>query len=263
MPDLPLAGLRVMVTRPRDQAGGLCRALNIAGAATFEFPVLEIIPRTAQLPRDSLAASAAVIFVSANAVQYGAPLIQESGGLPEGAQVFAIGQATASALRAGGFTNVVSPQQNIDSEGLLALPQLQAVRGKHIILMRGHSEQGGRRELEAVLAERGAVVKIIECYERRAVAADRQRIVAAGRFLADEPVPLVMALSVETLDALMVSLGEFLAPLRASWLLVPHPRVAQAAAERSFFFVLEVPMSAEALVPALVSLGPRVRARNH
>lgn len=263
MPDSALAGVRVMVTRPHSQSAGLCRSLQNAGATTMAFPVLEIAPLPAQLSATALAATMAVIFVSANAVEHGVPLVRRAGGLPDGAHAIAIGRATAAALRAAGFTNVVSPQQNMDSEGVLALPQLQAVRGKHIILVKGRSDQGGRRELEAVLASRGAILEIVECYERRAVVAASGLVDAAGSFLSGTPVPLVMALSVETLDALMGSLSAFLAPLRASWLLVPHPRVASAARERGFYFVLEVPMSAEELVPALVSLKPRLAARNN
>jgi len=263
MPDLALAGVRVMVTRPRGQSADLCRALQNAGATTMAFPVLEIAPVPAQLPATVLAASASVIFVSANAVEHGVPLIRRAGGLPDGAQIIAIGRATAAALRSAGYANVVSPQQNMDSEGVLAMPQLQAVRGKHIILVKGRSDQGGRRELETVLSSRGAVLEIVECYERRAVAANSGLVDAAGSFLSGVSVPLVMALSVETLDAIMATLPAFLAPLRTSWLLVPHPRVASAARERGFYFVLEVPMSAEELVPALVSLKPRLEARNN
>jgi uroporphyrinogen-III synthase len=261
MPELPLAGLRVLVTRPRGQARELCRALQSAGAQVTEFPVLEIVPVPADLPPAALAESAAAIFVSVNAVEHGVPLLRRGGGLPAGAQVFAIGRATAAALQNAGFANVVSPPQNIDSEGLLAVPQLQAVQGENIILMKGRSEQGGRKALENVLAERGAVVRVVECYERRNVAADGASVAAAGVFFSQAGTPLVMALSVETLDALLVSLASRMAQLRASWLLVPHPRVAQAARDRGFFLVQEVPMSAEVLVPALVSLKSRFEAR--
>lgn len=259
MPDaLPLTGVTVVVTRPQQQGAPLAEALRGAGAAVIEYPVLEIVPLDATVPPAALAQAAAVIFVSANAVEHGLPRLQTAGTLPTGCLMMAIGGATATALHDAGIERVVSPQQNIDSEGLLALPQLQQVRGQTIILMRGHSLAGGRTLIERTLTERGATVMTLECYARRDIlpaAACHDALVAA---LDHAPGLAVMALSVETLESLMASLGERQAALKRTALLVPHPRVAAAAAARGFKNVVETPMSASGLIAALAALKPRL-----
>lgn len=263
MPERPLSGLSILVTRPREQGAALARALCAAGADAIEFPVLEIVALSPAMPPAIPARIDAAIFVSVNAVRHGVEPLRALGDLPAGAPVFAIGKATASALRDAGYANVVSPQQKIDSEGLLALPQLHALEGKHIILVRGKSEQGGRKLLETALAARGARVAILQCYERRLASPDTGLLDAIAARLRDGRLAAVMALSVETLDALLLLLAPVAAQLRDAWILVPHPRVAGAARERGFSRVLEVPMSAEALVPALKTLSDRVTAQKN
>lgn len=263
MPERPLSGMSILVTRPRDQGAVLAQALRAAGADAIELPVLEIVAVPSTVPAASPAKIDAAIFVSVNAVRHGVERLRVHGDMPAGTPVFAIGKATASALRDAGYANVVSPQQEIDSEGLLALPQLHAIEGKHIILVRGRSEHGGRKLLETALAARGAHVAILECYERRMASPEAGLLGAIAEKLRDGRLAVVMALSVETLDALLVLLAPVAAKLRDAWILVPHPRVAGAARERGFSRVLEVPMSAEALVPALVTLSDRVTAQKN
>lgn len=259
MPDaLPLTGLTVVVTRPRQQGAPLADALRGAGATVVEYPVLEITSLSATIPAAALAQAAAVIFVSANAVEHGLPGLRAAGTLPAGCLMMAIGGATAAALHEAGAERVVSPQHNIDSEGLLALPQLQQVRGQTIILMRGRSDAGGRTLIERTLTERGATVKVLECYERREFVPDAGRHDALLAALENAPGLAVMALSVETLESLMASLGKQQALLKRAALLVPHPRVAAAAAASGFAQVIETPMSASGLIPALAALKPRL-----
>lgn len=256
--DRPLTGLSIVVTRPFPQGAITAKALRAAGAVAIEFPVLSIAPCAATMDAEILAHAYAVIFVSANAVEHGVGLLRANGGVPARALVAAIGEATARALQAGGFADVVSPQQSIDSEGLLAMPQLQGseVNGQHVILIRGKSESGGRRVLEAELAARGARVTVLECYERRdalpPIAPLQQLVGSLRNDIA------VMALSVETLESLLNVFALQSNWLRATWLLVPNARVAAAARTRGFQRVTEVGVSAESLIGALVELKPRM-----
>ena len=258
MPDeRPLAGLSIVVTRPLYQGAITANALRAAGAVAIEFPVLSIAPCAATMDAEILAHAYAVIFVSANAVEHSIGFLQTNGGVPAHTLVAAIGEATARALHAGGFANVVSPQQSIDSEGLLALPQLQpvAVRGQHVILVRGKSAGGGRRVLETTLGARGAKVTALECYERLEFSppiAHIESLVASLKVNF-----AVMALSVETIESLMKVFAAHQSWLRNAWLLVPHARVSAAAEARGFTRVAEVGMSAESLIAALLRLKPR------
>ena len=102
-----------------------------------------------------------LVFVSTNAVQYAFPLLPDQ--LPLDIGVAAIGQATANALDAVGLPATLVPER-MDSEGLLALPELADLRGRHVIVLRGN---GGRELLADTLVERGATLQQVEVYRRR------------------------------------------------------------------------------------------------
>ena len=264
MPDASvLAGLTIVVTRPRQQGESMASTLRAAGAIVIDLPVLEIVPVECTIDAGMLSRTCLAIFVSANAVEHGVPCLRTHGGLPGGSLIAAIGHATRNALNDAGFTNVVSPQQSIDSEGLLAMPSLQPaqVKGQHVMLVRGRSAAGGRKLLEETLAARGANVTVVECYERRELVPPPAQIESLIKSMKSNFA--VMALSVETLDSLMKSFAGHEALLRSAWLLVPHSRVAAAAKVREFTRVAEVGMSADSLVPALVNLRPRINAQSN
>ena len=257
----PLQGLTLVVTRPRDQAARTAVALRAAGARVIEFPGLAINPiNAAILPRD-LTSATGIIFVSANAVAHGVPVLKRGGEMKAAIEIFAIGRATAAALADAGFTDVVTPQQSIDSEGLLAMPQLHRVRGRHMILVKGDSELGGRRMLEQTLVGRGARVTLLECYRRAPLVPDIAACEALRDSLAAKLVQGCFALSIETLDSLMniFSRLNISAQLQSQLvLLVPNPRVANAARTYGFERTAEVPLTESALVMALTELKPRL-----
>ena len=75
--------------------------------------------------------------------------------------VIAVGKKTHNALLNLGI-NSISPLQQ-DSEGLLTLSQLQLVKNRDVIIVRG---DGGRELIAESLKERGAKVQYIEAYQR-------------------------------------------------------------------------------------------------
>ena len=257
--EIPLQGLSLVVTRPPAQAARTALLLRAAGADVFEFPVLAIASINATLPAAELASASGIIFVSANAVGHGLPLVASAGGAPAGMEIFAIGRATAAALAQAGFKHVVSPQQSIDSEGLLAMSQLLRVEGRHIILVKGRSEFGGRTVLEQTLTARGARVTVLECYWRAPMVPNLAKRDALNELLASGDVHAFFALSVETLDSLnnIFSMMQH-TPQSQVILLVPHPRVAMAARARGFERVAEVPLAEPAMINALAELKPRL-----
>ena len=257
--EAPLQGVTLIVTRPRGQAARSAAALCAAGAEVITFPVLDIAPIEASLTATDLASASAIIFVSANAVAYGVPVLRRAGDIPATTEIFAIGRATAAALSDAGFTDVLSPNSSIDSEGLLAMRELHRVDGRHIILVKGVSELGGRRLLEQTLVARGAHVNVLECYRRAPHMPDAAALAALKKSFASGRVHGCFALSVETLDSLMNIFSTMnISPQSQIVLLVPNPRVADAARTHGFSRIAEVPLADSEMIAALIGLKPQL-----
>ncbi|KVW96687.1 uroporphyrinogen-III synthase [Thiobacillus denitrificans] len=246
----PLAGRTVLVTRPARQAAALVQAIRAAGGTAFEFPALDV----EALPLDQLseplarlAAADIAIFISPNAAQFGMAAIRASGTLPDAIRVFAVGPGTARALQAQGVGGIITPDGQ-DSEALLALPQLQDVAGKRVVIVRG---VGGRALLADTLAARGAQVAFMECYRRVRPQADAAPLLArwqAGRIAA------VTVTSAETLHNLAALLGEAGRPLLAATpLFAPHEKIAEAARRFGIAQVIATPGGDDGLVDGLVN----------
>lgn len=160
-----LQGLSVLVTRPAKQAYSLCELIEQHHGRPVRFPALDIAPAPdTQSLRATLAKASQVdmlIFVSANAVQYAFPLLPDT--LPLDLQIAAVGRATARKLTEYGLDPGLLPTDRYDSEGLLALPELQDMRDKQVIIVRGN---GGRAKLKDELERRGARVDYAEVYQR-------------------------------------------------------------------------------------------------
>src|SRR5512145_1797935 len=174
---LPLAGKAVLIARPRGQAQALAERIRAAGGEHLVYLVLEIEPVApdAQVrgALSALGTARLAVFVSANAVAHGLPLVRAAGGWPPTLTAAAVGAATASALRAQGVDRVLVPDQGADSEALLALPGLRSVAGQRVVIFRG---VGGRELLADTLRSRGAQVAYVECYRRVKPALDASQI---------------------------------------------------------------------------------------
>jgi len=257
MPDRPgtgaptLRGAAVLVTRPAHQAAGLVRAIEEAGGRAVCWPALTIEPprdtaaRT-QFP-DQVRASQIVIFISSNAVEQALAQLPPIA-WPRGLLLGAVGEGTARALRDGFQRGPdLVPPERFDSEGLLALPTLQAVAGKRILIVRG---EGGRELLADSLRARGAAVEYAEVYRR---ACPGQVPAEARAALVQDQIDIVTATSAEALRNLLEMAGELADPLRALPLVVVSERMAREAKELGFRRPAIVARAAgsEALVEAL------------
>jgi len=182
MAPLPLAGLKIVVTRPRDQAEQLAQGIERAGGTVILFPLLEISPVPDPAPLHQLAGRLhefnLAIFISPNAVRYGMAAIRAAGAmLPDALKVATVGLGSEMALRKLGVTNIMVPTSHFDSEGLLALPALQDVRGWRIAIFRGN---GGRELLGDTLKARGAQVEYATCYQRAKPTHDANKLLEAS-----------------------------------------------------------------------------------
>ncbi len=163
----PLRGIRVLVTRPPEQARALCNLIAARGGHPLHIPVLEILP-----PRDSAPALAVIdrletfdlaIFISANAVRCAHELVTRHRAWPPGLRLAVIGPSSAEALARCGLEAHVRPAEVFNSEALLAQEEMWAVAGRRIVIFRG---EGGRELLARTLRERGAEVTYAEVYRR-------------------------------------------------------------------------------------------------
>ncbi len=224
----------VLVTRPEGQAGDLSAAVAAAGFSVHCLPMLQLVP----LPELAAARRQQVldldhyqhiIFVSGNAVRWGMPWFESLWPqLPVGLYWYAVGAATARQLSAFGV-RVQTPDADMSSEGLLALPPLQQVAGQRVLIVKG---EGGRDHLAVELERRGAQVDQLPCYRR----------VRPGL----APGELALKLSLWRVTLVMISSGEGLANMLALLspaetskfihitLLVPSDRVAQMAYAAGF-----------------------------
>lgn len=249
----PLAGKRVVITRPSGQAEGLARQIRDAGGEPVCIPAIEILDLADLAPfhavADRLASFDLAIFVSRNAVRKALELLRSRRGnqsWPARLQVATIGQGSREELQAQGFSGVIAPPAQFDSEALLALPELAAVQGRRVVIFRG---DGGRALLGETLAARGASVEYAPCYRRvRPEEGERMR----GEWA--EGVDAVTVSSTEGLANFLGMLEEGAARKMAGVpLFVPHARVAEEALRRGLGrAIVAGPRDAE-MVAALVA----------
>ncbi|MDO8861787.1 uroporphyrinogen-III synthase [Haliea sp. E1-2-M8] len=224
----------VLVTRPAGQGDALCQGINARGFRAQQLPLLVLEPLT-ELPAAERSRVLAldefrhIIFISANAVRFGMPVIENFWPqLPLGLNWYAVGDGTARALAAFGVT-AQTPGPEMTSEGLLALPGLRNCGGERVLLVKG---EGGRDALARELAARGARVETLACY-RRVVPA-----LAPGEFaaaLARWDIGLIMISSGEGLANMLALLSpEETSNLQNVRLVLPSARVAEAAAAAGF-----------------------------
>ncbi len=245
-----LGGQGVLVTRPGTQASELSALIQSAGGRPILFPTLEILPPVdPDLPRSLLTQHwDIVIFISRNAVTGARDLLPDLHGL-SGAQVAAVGKATATVLAEIGHAPDLIPTEHYDSESLLALPELSQVGGKRVLIVRG---VGGRAHLGDTLSTRGAAVAYAEVYRRARPQVDATLLLADWH----QSLGFITATSDEVLNNLLGMIPEAEWPwLKTLPLVVFSDRGAGSAMELGFRVVaVAKAASDEAMVEALCRL---------
>jgi uroporphyrinogen-III synthase len=223
-----LKGSGVLITRAAHQAESLAALIESHGGRAIRFPALEILParnldgvaEQLRQPWDLM------IFISPNAVRHAADLLADD--FPPVRQLAAVGESTAQSLRERGLSPDLVPSERQDSEGLLAMPALQEMTGRRVLIVRG---EGGRPLLGDSLRARGAKVGYAEVYRRARPACDPTPLLRGWR----DEVDIVTTTSPQVLTNLMALLGETgTAQLRGTPLLVISERMASRAAELGF-----------------------------
>lgn len=229
----PLAGRRIVVTRPREQAAGLAARIREADGEPVLFPAIEIRD-LADLGAfhaiaDRLEEFEWAVFVSPTAVRKALQLLRARRGSrpwPAALRAAAIGHGSRSALQDEGVPGVLAPMGQADSEALLEMPEFASPDGRRIVIFRG---RGGRELLGETLAARGARVEYADCYVRARPAAGSGP--GGGTGFPGAVVDAVTVTSGEGLANLYELLDERAREqLRQTPLFVSHPRVAAQAA---------------------------------
>lgn len=199
-----LKGLRVLNTRPAEQAKRLSQAIEAAGGIAIECPALVISPKEktwlSKLPNLNNVDQA--IFISANAVDCCfKTLIIENLIWPASIQIIAVGEATAAALSRYSLEADLIPAI-ADSENLLQLGDLQDIHNKTILLFKGEE---GRELIAETLQARGANIHLIEVYKRQMPKPNPQQI----RFLwQNEVVDIILFTSHQAMNNIFCMFGE-------------------------------------------------------
>ena len=250
-----LSSLRVMVTRPAQQAGPLIEQLQAAGARPWSFPLLEIKPySSAQLEKliDRLEQYDIAIFISPNAVRYGLEAVKQRRSWPASLRLATIGKGSAQELEGSlGRKPDIVPSSGNDSEALLATDDMQDVSDTHILIFRGRH---GRELLADTLRARGAQVDYAEVYERHRPETDTTPLNTA---LLNGAIDVILITSSEALDNLLAMVEPaYLDTLYQVPLLVIHPRQAERARQLGFRYnpILAQDGSVSAIIKALTSL---------
>lgn len=176
--EMPLFGLRILVTRARAQASEFAEQIEALGGEPCEFPVIEVRKPvdTAVLARIQACIAQAesydwLAFTSVNGVDYFFQALVEHGVDIRRfyrAKIAAVGPKTAEALQQRGL-NVELQAERYDAEGLLEAFDGVLQRGERILLPRGDL---ARSVLPEQLAARGIIADEISVYET--VVAEKQ-----------------------------------------------------------------------------------------
>ena len=226
MPDRPLQGVGVLVTRPRTQATELVEAIEAQGGTAYCFPVIEISGfdeldlqnSVARLGKPDL-----VVFISRNAVEHGIRFTDE-------AEIAVIGPATARAVEAAGRIVDIQPATGYDSEHLLAEPRMQNVKGQRVRIIRGNN---GREKLAQELKARGAIVEYLSVYERRLPRTGAKLATDLEAEWRSGAINVVTVMSVQSLTNLVELLPSWCAAqLESTPLVTPSGRVIKEALDR-------------------------------
>ncbi|MFC4657033.1 uroporphyrinogen-III synthase [Rheinheimera marina] len=213
----------VLITRPAGKADQLLASLDEMQLPYLYQPLIttQMVPLSGKAP-SLLQQADGIIFVSVSAVSC---LQQQVDCRELTAPLYAVGSTTGSLLQKCAGREVLFPQDQ-RSEGLLALPALQDVAGKHLVVVRGNA---GRELIKRGLLERGAKVSYLQSYKRVPLPLDGQSLLDQWR---QQQIQCIVVTSNEILQLLF----QLISAEGHSWLwsrqwIMVSPRMRDAALE--------------------------------
>lgn len=244
--------LRILVTRPAAKSEQLANTLNaLAGVGHVEVEPLfsyqegsDLATLAERIARYQKAQHPKFIFVSQQAVTAAfnkLPLAH----WPQQSDYIAVGKGTQKALEQIGIKEVLIPDREETSEGLLALPELTEVSNKKILIVRGES---GRELLKTALTERGAQVEYAQVYKRVWHTFTKEQVASWQQLALNTAV----ITSKESLEHWAETLGSSAEYWQQTLLIVASERIANRAKALGFKRVIDAKgASDKAIVSAL------------
>lgn len=245
-----LTGLRVLVTRAREQAEAFSEALAARGALPIELPTIRFDPPDDWAPVDAAIDALAeydwVIFTSVNGVRFFTERLRQLGRGPEALRAVhlgAIGPATARALDGYDLTVAFVPTTYVAEAIVEELGRIE-LSGRRVLLPRARE---AREVLARGLQDRGARVDEVAVYQTRPDGDPA----AAQRLFEDQQIDVVTFTSSSTVRHLCQLLGDR-APemLRGAIVASIGPVTSQTARELGLAIQVE---AEEHTMPGLVA----------
>jgi uroporphyrinogen-III synthase len=228
-----LRGCYVLSLRPVAQHAPLRRAAARHGARVLALSPWRLQVQDDPASREALRAALAcsrIVFTSPAAVRAATHL--QALRARDGQPWFAVGAGTAAALRRAGIAGIIAPTR-MDSDGLLALPGLQDVRGRDVGLV---TAAGGREVIAPTLQQRGARVLRANVYARIATSPSPRAIHDLRALHA--PAWLMLS-SGAALEQLLATLpADATAVLRSAQVVAASDRLARLAQAHGFSHIV-------------------------
>lgn len=166
--DRPLLGVRIVVTRPREQAAELVEGLQRYGAEVFTMPLIRIDDPEDSSGLDRAVASVEeydwIVFTSVNGVERFWQSLRKAKRDTRwlaGISICAIGPATASAVRREGARADLVPERFVAEAVLEVMEDEVNLAGKRILIPRA---EVAREVLPEELEKLGAEVDVVTAY---------------------------------------------------------------------------------------------------
>jgi uroporphyrinogen-III synthase len=248
----------VVITRPQAQAVVLAQKLSALGRDAVVFPLLEILPlpdQTAlQATLRNVGNFAMVAFVSPNAIDAAFEHIDQ---WPSHVALAVVGEGSKAALAQHGLTpanaTIFSPVDPLrtDSQTLIEVLDLAALRGKRVLILRGET---GRELMADALRDHGVQVEQVAAYRRAAPVLDDAKRTQL-RHLLDTGADWVITSS-EALRILLQMVSDSggdaaVVKMQQQRLVVPHVRIAESARSLGFTDIVQTGSGDEPLLAAL------------
>ncbi|MEE9276353.1 MAG: uroporphyrinogen-III synthase [bacterium] len=206
----PLHGRRILVTRPREQAGELADRLEEAGAEVLIVPTIRIAPPEDAGPLDEAIGRLGdydwAMFTSANGVRFFADRLRARGldarAFAAGCRILAVGPGTARALEERLRLRADLVPERYVAEGAIEALEGEDLAGKRVLIPRAAE---ARETLPLALRERGAEVDAVPAY--RSLPGEAEGAARLRRGLAEGEIDMVTFTSGSTVRNFVEMVG--------------------------------------------------------